>query len=89
MIIQCYSFYDVKTKFYLPPMYFHNVPDAMRGVERIKRSQPQHQVSQFPEDYQLMHLGAFDDGSGMLKPEAKPAFICSVEACLNPELKEK
>lgn len=81
MRVNVYAFLDVKTNFFLPPMFFHNTPDAMRGVIRMSKNE-HHPISEFPEDYQLFRLADYDDTTGHIKSLEKPERIATVQECL-------
>lgn len=84
MKVQVYSFHDLKTGFFLPPMFYHNTPDAMRGVKRVSLNE-HHPISQFPDDYDLYQLAEFDDNSGTLTSLPKPLRLASVNDCIGPK----
>lgn len=82
MHLQIYAIYDMKAKAYLQPFYMHNGEMATRDFTNIVND-PQTRVGRNPEDYQMFHLGQFDDITGELSPQP-PMLIASGAACLLP-----
>lgn len=60
-----YSTYDVKTGFYHPPIFCHNEGHAARVFASAFRDQNT-TFGLFPEDYQMHHIGEFDDQTGKI-----------------------
>lgn len=81
MKVNMYSFLDTKTSFFLPPMFYHNNMDAMRGVIRISKMDV-HPICQFPEDYHLYLLATWDDNTGKCESLDEPLRIATVTECL-------
>lgn len=70
------SVYDVQVGAYMRPMFVPAVGAGVRAftdeVNRVGSEMNMH-----PADYQLFALGTFDDASGMVECEDKPALIVS------------
>ena len=73
MIDQVFSVYDEKAEAYLPPFMLPKVQMALRTFGDTINN-PESQMSRHPEDYQLFHLGQFDnhDASYELFSAPKP-----------------
>lgn len=75
MILKMYSIYDKKAELYHPPSYCHTVGHAMRVFTTLF-SNVETPFNQFPDDFQVWEVGAFDDQSGSLVSLAKPHLVC-------------
>lgn len=73
MKLNIYSIYDVKIAAFSQPYYSHTNGSALRAfADHV--NDPQSQPNKHPEDYQLFHLGSFDDNTGEILA-TKPAPI--------------
>lgn len=65
MKLNIYAIYDVKISAYSQPYYSHTNGSALRAfADHV--NDPQSQPNKHPEDYQLFHLGTFDDQDGTI-----------------------
>ena len=62
-----FSIQDTKAQTFNPPFYQKNHAEAIRTFSKICNDDTS-MLSQFPEDFILLHLGAFDDETGELIP---------------------
>jgi len=77
MITQMYAVLDTKGAYYTVPHFQPRDEMAVRSF-RDAIANPQVEMSRHPEDYNLYHVGAFNDADGSLIPNATgPRFICS------------
>lgn len=67
------SVYDDKAQFFHPPFYVRTKQEGIR-VFSIAVRDPQSQLSEFPADFKLYHVGNFDDSSGEFETQI-PEFI--------------
>lgn len=70
MIKNIYSVYDNKAELYGTPFFMKTNGEAVRAFKSLvndKSTMP----GQHPEDFQLLHLGKFDDVEGTLCPNDK------------------
>lgn len=67
MLVKVYSIYDSKAQAYLQPFFAATHALAFRNCERACRN-PESPFVQFPVDFTLFCLGAFDDEIGVLAP---------------------
>lgn len=74
MVRQVYSIQDVKVSVFHPPMVLKNKAEARRLMADVV-ADSQTPMHKYPEDFRLMHIGEFDDNSGLLSPLATPEFI--------------
>lgn len=74
MIFQLYSVHDSLANIYYMPFQTAAVQVAIRTFTDLVNDQT-NTVYKNPSDYNLMHLGSFDDSTGLLNPLDKPAFV--------------
>ena len=67
MVTQVYSLFDKKAEAYGTPFFTVNDATAIRMVSSLVLDRTTI-VASNPEDFQLLHLGSFDDGTGELAP---------------------
>lgn len=58
-----YSVFDKKARAYLQPFQAVNNPVAIRNFQAAVSNNPQSIFCQNPEDFELFHIGYFDDNS--------------------------
>lgn len=63
-----FSVYDVKSEIFGAPMTMAAKGQARRAFAELA-SDKNTQVGKFPEDFKLVCIGRFDDGSGMFSTE--------------------
>ena len=61
-----YAVFDLKLNQYQPLFSFQTPTEAQRHFYRLLVSVPT--MSEFPQDYDLRHLGTFDDSTGVVTP---------------------
>jgi len=66
MILQAFSVYDSKAKAFSPPFFQANNALAIRAFTELANDEGRNNVSRFPEDFSLHHIGEFDDSTGKL-----------------------
>lgn len=67
------------------PVYVQAIGQAVRSFQD-EINNPQSEMSKHPEDYDLYHVGAFDDETGKfynVEPQAK--MVTSGKSCLLPK----
>lgn len=64
MILRMYSVFDSKAAVYLQPFCCRAEGEAVR-MFRTSCLDKSHQFGQFPQDYTLVYVGAYDDNSGV------------------------
>ena len=60
-----FSVYDSKAKAYLPPFFLHEEGMAIRGFTTAVNDKS-HAFGQYPADYTLFNIGAFDDATAQI-----------------------
>lgn len=63
MILQMMCVFDSKAAAFATPFFTSNVQVALRGFAHAANS-TETDVGRFPEDFQLYHLGEYDDQLG-------------------------
>ena len=67
MELQAYSIYDSAAKNYNNPFFVNHVQQAIRALTAQVKD-PATNISHFPEDYTLFHIGSYDSSTGLIKP---------------------
>lgn len=80
--LQIFSVRDTKGNRYNNPFFEPNVEVAKRTFERIVLDS-QTVVAQFPEDFDLYHLGTIDTISGKILPLDTPLHIVKANNLLS------
>lgn len=73
---QYFNIYDSKAQAYRTPVFIDNVDLAIRGL-KATMSQP-NELTQFPEDFTLMHLGTFDPETGAVEMFEQPLSVINL-----------
>lgn len=71
MKVQMLSVYDSAAKAFLPPFHAPTLEAAIRQFRYTVQS-GQSDLSKFPEDYVLMHIGEFDQETGEITGLTSP-----------------
>ncbi|AAG45347.1 nonstructural protein [Bdellovibrio phage phiMH2K] len=71
MQLKVFSIRDSKTGVYGTPFYQHTHGQAERSFQQLAKD-PQSTVANHPEDFDLFHLGEYDDQTGKLTPLDTP-----------------
>ena len=68
-----YSVYDKKSQTYAQPIAEINDGTAQRLVCDILSNQPSHPWAKYPEDFELVRVGTFNELHGQVSDEQDPA----------------
>lgn len=75
---------DRRAGMFQRPFVSQSLPEAIRqlsiAVRKPTEGQPHNVVAEFPEDYDLMRLGNFDEMTGKVSIPPEPELICSISA---------
>lgn len=74
MELRAYSIRDIKAGAYNPPFFKHTDGEAQRDMTTAVND-PKTQVNMYPEDFQLFHVGKYDDQTGVFTPLDTPRHI--------------
>jgi hypothetical protein len=76
MIYQVCAVRDRAVDAFMPPVFVAHIGQAMRNFGDAINGKDQTPFSSHPEDYDLYHLGSYDDSSGrFLQPDEGPRQI--------------
>lgn len=62
MIYNVYTIFDNKVEFYMQPFFCKNTAEAIRIISDML-SNKDHQFAKYSKDFDLVHLGTYDDAS--------------------------
>lgn len=79
MLMQIFSVYDGKSKAFARPFFSFNVSTATRELQASVREGGS-LLSKFPDDFQLWHIGTFNDEVGSVDPLVPPVCVCNVSS---------
>lgn len=82
MIYKVYSVYDAQTKAYGHPMLQNTHGEAERTF-KLQVNNKDSRYHQSPEDYDLFHIGEYDDNTGGIERLNAPQHIIKATALLN------
>lgn len=74
MTRKIYSIRDQKSEAFGPPFYKATHGEAERDFTQIVNDEKS-TIKKFPEDFDLYHLGEYDDLTGLIKPLDTPQHI--------------
>lgn len=83
MIQKVYSIRDGKGEFYCPPFFAKTHGEAERSFHTLANDEKS-QVNAYAEDFDLYHLGEFDNVTGKLMPLPTPTHIVKAVALKKP-----
>lgn len=72
--MQIYAVYDKKSVAFAPPFYYHQKGQALRAFEDAVND-PQSPLNKHPEDFQMFHLGSWNENLGIISPLPNPVPI--------------
>lgn len=81
-----YSVYDNKAKCYLAIHLEESDVVATRHFHTAAKD-PNSQISQYPEDFDLYYLGDYDPVSGFIASNPEPQFVIGASTLLSNEVK--
>jgi hypothetical protein len=75
MLKTLYSVYDRKSKIYAQP--FTEVADgtAIRAMQDIIANNPNHPFARYPEDFELIRVGSFNEMDGSISEDPQGSVI--------------
>lgn len=83
--LQMYSIYDSKAEIFHPPYFNKTHGEAERTFGQIVNDEKT-QIGQFPEDYDLYHVGEYNDGTGQFTLPDSPKHMLKAIALRKPKL---
>lgn len=82
MMLKAYSIRDAKAETFQQPFYKHTHGEAERDFTAVTRD-PKTTLHQFPEDFDLYHIGVFDTDSGKFQSLDTPQHILKAISVIN------
>lgn len=79
-----YSVRDSKGEFYEKPFYAHTHGEAERMFHQAVNS-PETSLNKYPTDFDLYHLGDYDNITGKIQALDTPYHIKKAVHCLSPK----
>lgn len=83
MKLRLYSIYDVKSMIYHQPFPANTDEQAKRAVTVRMMENPKLEISNFPEDFQLRKICAWNNSSGEIDKEEEGKHICDLVELAN------
>ena len=74
-----YAVYDKKAEMYSQPFLEIKDGTAIRAVQDLVINNKDHAFAKHPSDFSLHRLGEFDEATGVLTGNEKPAKIIEIE----------
>lgn len=82
MIQKAFSIRDAKTESFGPPFCQNTHGEAERTFHQLATS-PDQKISKYPEDFDLYHVGEYDDQSGKFFPLDTPQHMLKAVQVIN------
>lgn len=80
------ALFDSKAELFMQPMFVPSVGVAYRSIQdEAGRGGDGNVLASHGSDFELYHLGAYDEESGVISPLPKPSLLVSVSALLTKE----
>lgn len=67
--MKIFTIHDTKAETFLPPINFRNNGEALRAFETTVNDDKT-QFHAYPEDYNLIQIGSYDENTGILTTDA-------------------
>lgn len=86
MSVKCVmSVFDSASRLFGQPFFVPATAAAVRSVgDETNRAAADNALYQHPEDFELYHIGDYDDVSGALIPISPVVLVCRVKDLINP-----
>lgn len=85
MIFQIVSVHDRAANGYGRPIYVAALGQAIRSFQdEINRAAPDNEMHRHPDDFDLFHIGTFNDATGQLESLQLPMQIAIGKQMRNP-----
>lgn len=78
MICDIYSIKDTKVA-YATPFYMHNDQEATRAFKALCKDKETN-MGKWPQDYELWHIGQWDDELGVITTTGPQFLLSGIEA---------
>lgn len=86
MSVKCVmSVFDSASRLFGQPFFVPATASAVRSVsDEANRAATDNALYQHPEDFELYHVGDYDDCTGLLTAVSPPVLVCRVKDLINP-----
>lgn len=64
---ECFSVYDRRTQYFNVPFFSPTIESGKRSFMEVAKN-PETLLHRYPEDYELFHVGSFNDETGVFEP---------------------
>lgn len=88
MVLQVFTVFDKKTSLYRVPVYVRNQGQAIRAFES-SAMQTGTEISNYPADFELWHLGAWNDETSKYTLLDSPQFIVNAQTLVNAAIRRE
>jgi len=75
-----YAIRDGKGEYYNQPFFLNTHGEAERTLLELRKDEKS-MIHKYPEDYDLYHLGEYDDQTGQIAGLATPSHILKATNC--------
>lgn len=89
MIKQLLTVYDQKAGVYMQPAAWNTVPQGVRELCDIAKQEEKSHLAKHPEDFQVFHIGEFNDGTAEVKMFESKKNLGTIQELLGPKLEQK
>jgi len=84
MTSEIFAVFDVKAAAYAMPFFSTSLVTALRAFGDACLD-PNTMLAKHPGDFQLFHLGTFDDASGFIDPIAPAVHVATASQFVHPQ----
>lgn len=84
MVLKAFSIRDQKVGVYNMPWFKTSHGEAERDFRTICNDEKS-KINMYPEDFDLYHIGEYDDNTGVFKPLDTPHHVIKAVECINPQ----
>lgn len=81
MILKAYAIRDSKAEMYNVPFFNKTHGEAERNFKQLVNDEKS-MVHKYPDDYDLYHIGQYDDDKGVLIALSTPEHILKASNCV-------
>lgn len=82
MVLKAFAVHDQKSKAFNTPFFKHTHGEAERDFKSAvnDNSQQNNNLHKYPEDFDLYHVGEYDDQTGLFTPVKTPQIVIKAVA---------
>lgn len=70
--------YDRKSEMYTPPTLFNTKMDALRSIEHLAKTNPEHPYACFPHDFVMYEIAIYNDETVSFQNHGKPLELAEL-----------